>query len=109
MKIDINMLDARCVRLIPGTERCVQIAAIADGETCVRWWSPHLLHGTCAAAIRHTTKDFPCVHRIIPVDPTTSMPVGKPRWTVACQKIDWARYAVDYAEAARAETQEIKL
>jgi hypothetical protein len=25
------------------------------------------------------------------------MPVGKPRWTIACRKIDWARYAVDYA------------
>ena len=100
-----DLFDARCVRLLD--HGGAQIAAIADGETCVRYWNPHLMHGTKAAAIRRTDANFPCVHRIIPVDPETSMPVGKPRWTVACRKIDFARYATDYAALAAAETQEI--
>jgi hypothetical protein len=87
--------DERAKRRLPDGN--IQIAAIADGETCVRYWSPYLMHGTKAAALKRTDERFPCVHRVIPVDPTTCMPVGKPRWTTACRKIDWARYAVDYA------------
>ncbi len=89
-------LDKRCKRFL--SDGAVQIAAIADGETCVRYWTPHLMHGTKAAALKRINERFPCVHRIVPVDPQTNMPVGRPRWTVSCCKIDWARYAVDYAQ-----------
>jgi hypothetical protein len=88
--------DPRCQRAIASNG--VQIAAIANGETCVRYWSPWLIYGTKAAALKRTDERFPCVHMVTPVDPTNCRPVGPSRWSVACRKIDWARYAIDYAQ-----------
>lgn len=74
------------------------IPAIADGETIIRHWNPELIHGTLSAARKRLSKSFPCVHRITPSDPTTHLPTTRRRyWAVAPPKIDFARYAKDYA------------
>lgn len=73
------------------------IYGIAEGETVVRCWNPDFLHGTLPAARKRVSKDFPCVHKVTPVDPCTAWPVGRAVWACSLAKKDFARYAVDLA------------
>jgi hypothetical protein len=82
---------------IQPTEHGFVVHGIAEGETVVRCWNPDFLHGTLPAAQKRVTKDFPCVHKVTPVDPETAKPVGRAVWACSLAKKDFARYAVDLA------------
>jgi hypothetical protein len=88
-----------CIREVgpPTHEKGFLIHGIADGEAIVRQWNPDFAHYSL------NWLPFKCIHKVTPVDPENSKPAGPIIWVRSIPKIDFARYAVDYAENSCAE------
>jgi hypothetical protein len=82
------------------TEHGFLVYGIAEGETCVRLWNPEFANNNLTAAQKRLDPNFPCIHKVQVVDPFTSKLVRiKPIWVRSPAKINFARYAVDYANS----------
>jgi len=98
-------LCPECIREVgPPTHADVGflVYGIAEGETIVRQWNPDFAHHSVVQARKHLDEQpgLPCIHRVTPVDPTTSSRVAPDIWVRSTPKIDFARYAVDYAKVS---------